>query len=281
MCSSDLHSRRSNRAPRRTSTPDPVARESPLPRGARTKPSDDAPTGGRIRWPLAWLVFVTFAALYASSAGARGYSVDGDFAYRLARDIRNVLDQADYQWRAPRELSPEEPESPKGEGAIRRWLRSVFKDFGGFANRNLDAFFSAIGRVLQFIFSGFKAPNLPSGNTTVDWMSGLKLLAYVLLAAAVAGLAWIVLRLRRSRPTTRAAAAIPAPSAIPDLEAESVSAELLPEDGWLAMASEKAALGEWRLALRAVYLGALAHLARRELLRLAPSKSNQIGRAHV
>jgi hypothetical protein len=38
---------------------------------------------------LAWLVFVTFAALYASSAGARGYSVDGDFAYRLARDLVN------------------------------------------------------------------------------------------------------------------------------------------------------------------------------------------------
>ena len=66
-----------------------MARERPLPHGLRPKPSDDAPTGGRIRWPLAWLVFVTFAALYASSAGARGYSVDGDFAYRLARDIVN------------------------------------------------------------------------------------------------------------------------------------------------------------------------------------------------
>lgn len=53
----------------------------------RTKPSANAPTRGRIRWPLAWLVFLTFAALYAASAGARGYSVDGDFAYRLARDI--------------------------------------------------------------------------------------------------------------------------------------------------------------------------------------------------
>ena len=66
-----------------------MARERPLPHGLRPKPSDDAPTGGRIRWPLAWLVFVTFAALYAASAGARGYSVDGDFAYRLARDIVN------------------------------------------------------------------------------------------------------------------------------------------------------------------------------------------------
>jgi hypothetical protein len=38
---------------------------------------------------LFWLTFVTFAALYAATAGARGYSVDGDFAYNLARDIVN------------------------------------------------------------------------------------------------------------------------------------------------------------------------------------------------
>ena len=38
-------------------------------------------------WSLAWLVFATFTALYAATAGASGYSVDGDFAYRLARDV--------------------------------------------------------------------------------------------------------------------------------------------------------------------------------------------------
>jgi hypothetical protein len=64
-------------------------------------------------------------------------------------------------------------------------------------------------------------------------------------------------------------------SAIPDLASEHVSAEMLPEDGWLALASEKAALGEWRLALRAVYLGSLAHLARRDLVRLGSAKSNR------
>ncbi len=46
------------------------------------------PSGlARSAWSLAWLVFATFTALYAATAGANGYSVDGDFAYRLARDV--------------------------------------------------------------------------------------------------------------------------------------------------------------------------------------------------
>lgn len=196
-------------------------------------------------------------------------------ATRLGHDIRAVLDQAEYQWRAPRELTPEDPEGHRGEGPIRRWLRGLIKDFSGFANRNLDALFSAIGRVINFILGGFKPPSLPSGSTQVDWVSGLKLLAYVLLAAAVLGVAYLLVRLRRPLSTRAATASTTAPVAVPDLESDAVSADLLPEDGWLALASEKASLGEWRLALRAVYLGALAHLARREFLRLAPSKSNR------
>ena len=66
-----------------------MVRKSPLALELRTTPSDDAPRRGRSGGTLAWLVFVTFAALYAASAGARGYSVDGDFAYRLARDLVN------------------------------------------------------------------------------------------------------------------------------------------------------------------------------------------------
>jgi hypothetical protein len=51
---------------------------------------------------LAWLVFATFTALYAATAGARGYSIDGDFAYRLARD---VVDRGPLEaFRAKREL---------------------------------------------------------------------------------------------------------------------------------------------------------------------------------
>ncbi len=38
-------------------------------------------------WRLAGIVFLFFACLYASTTGAIGYSVDGQFSYRVARDM--------------------------------------------------------------------------------------------------------------------------------------------------------------------------------------------------
>jgi hypothetical protein len=61
----------------------------------------------------------------------------------------------------------------------------------------------------------------------------------------------------------------------PDLSDETVGAEQLPEDGWTALGRELLERGELRLALRAFYLGSLAHLASRQLISLARFKSNR------
>jgi len=61
---------------------------------------------------------------------------------------------------------------------------------------------------------------------------------------------------------------------VPDLNEENVTADQLPEDGWLALARGLMEQGELRLALRAFYLATLAHLGHRELIRLARHKSN-------
>src|SRR5204863_6692298 len=62
--------------------------------------------------------------------------------------------------------------------------------------------------------------------------------------------------------------------AAPDLTDENVQAAQLPADGWLALAREQAARGEWRLALRALYLATLARLAAEGLISLAKFKTN-------
>ncbi len=192
---------------------------------------------------------------------------------RLESAIRDVLAGVEYTWRSPRELSPDEPDDPT-ENPIRRWIRKQLGSLGNFTSRNLGSFFSALGRLLQRLFTGFTPPNLPTGNSQIDWLSGFKILVYVLLVVGVAVLAWLAVRLwqkRRPTPTQDGSIAL---TGTPDLRAENVSADQLPEDGWIALALEMAAQGEWRLALRALYLASLAHLAQRELVRLAPSKSN-------
>src|SRR6185436_17683161 len=52
-------------------------------------------------------------------------------------------------------------------------------------------------------------------------------------------------------------------------------ADELPEDGWLRLGLELLDRGEVRLALRSFYLASLAHLASRDLIRIAKFKSNR------
>ena len=62
---------------------------------------------------------------------------------------------------------------------------------------------------------------------------------------------------------------------LPDLADETVTASQLPENEWLKLARDLMGKGELRLALRALYLASLAHLAQRELIRIARFKSNR------
>lgn len=192
---------------------------------------------------------------------------------RFEASVKEVLQGLEYAWRSPRELSPPVPEDPK-ENRFLRWLRRQARSLGTFLDRNLSSFASAIGRLLQRLFSSFTPPTLPTGNTGVDWLAGLEFGLYVLLAAGVGGLGWVLFKRWRNRPQSPPAEVAVPLSATPDLRSEQVSADQLPEDGWLDLASQLAAKGDWRLALRALYLASLAHLARREFVRLAPSKTN-------
>ncbi len=99
-------------------------------------------------------------------------------------------------------------------------------------------------------------------------------LLVVLLIGLACVLAVILLRLWPGRDRRKPTAA-EAAQAIPDLEDEKVGADQMPEDGWAQLTRDLLSRGELRLALRACYLGSLAHLAARNLLSLAKFKSNR------
>ena len=61
----------------------------------------------------------------------------------------------------------------------------------------------------------------------------------------------------------------------PDVSAEDVAADALPAVRWLTLARDLLARGELRLALRALYLAELVHLAEMNLLAIARFKSNR------
>jgi hypothetical protein len=188
----------------------------------------------------------------------------------LNRAIDSALRQDDFRWT----LQPL-PEPPGEETAVQRFFRAGFD--------TVESLFSRLKtwwkRFLNWI-DPFE-DKLPDSSRTSGWGGGvltvLKVLLYVLLAGIVILIGWLGWQMWR-RSTSPAAATVAVPLAatpVPDLADERVHAAQLPTDGWLALARERMAAGEWRLALRALYLAQLAHLAAEGWLTLNRAKTNR------
>jgi hypothetical protein len=175
---------------------------------------------------------------------------------QLDRSIEEVLKKSEYTWRAPR-AAPQK--TAKKESAlwnrVKAWLKDVLRGFENFLRR---------------LFGGRAAgPGVPLDFS----LFSIRGLLYLLLALTVGVLVFV---LWRTRERSRIAAVEPQATApVPDLRDEGVGADELPEDGWLRMGIDLLERGELRLALRAFYLASLAHLAARELIRIAKFKSNR------
>ena len=185
----------------------------------------------------------------------------------LDQAIRHTIQQRKYTWRAPREkvVEDEEPE----QSVLGRFLERVRKLIGKW----FKSFGDLLDRLFRKLFQGRRT--IPHPSPGYSWMVWLQLLLYLLIAAAVAGLIWLIYRVwrdRHHRPGILTSEPIQPP---PDLTDHNVGADQLPEDGWTRLARDLLAQGQWRLAIRAFYLAALAHLASRHLISLAKFKSNR------
>ena len=113
-----------------------------------------------------------------------------------------------------------------------------------------------------------------SGSAGTDWMVSLQGLIFVLLVLAACAVAILFYRTWRRRGARKEIAS-EAVAPVPAVADENVTASQLPEDDWLRLARELMGKGELRLALRALYLAGLAHLAQRDMIRVAKFKSNR------
>jgi len=188
----------------------------------------------------------------------------------LAEDLSVALDeelqQRVYAWRMPRVKPTREK-----EGLVLGFFRAVVE--------MLRDWIKQTGKWLDDIIDWFKR-RMPE----IDWGEGrslssmsmpLRVTMYVLialLASIAAVMAWRMWKRRASEADPLAATVS---DIQPDLEDEDVTADALPEDRWLGMARELIEQGELRLALRAVFLATLSHLADRQLINIARFKSNR------
>ena len=205
-------------------------------------------------------------SLQASAAAA---SPEGSLSpAELDRSINEVLHHREFSWRMPRERIHEQEESKKGPVAL--FFESIWETLQDWAK--------AVGRWLSDLFrwlGKYLRPRQSSGGTGTGWISTMYALLWLVAIALVCALVFLLFRVWQNwgqAPADRAAEAI---VLAPDVTDENVSADELPEDGWLRLARELLEKGELRLALRAFYLASLARLAQGNLITIAKFKSNR------
>ncbi len=186
----------------------------------------------------------------------------------LDEAIEEVMQQREYSWRLPRVLPVEEVE----RGIIGRFLTDALEKIRGWAQKMGKWIWGILEWVGEHLFPSIDRPAALPG---VNWLASLHGLAYVLLALALCALAVLLLRVWRQRVNRASSVEAEPVVTAEDLEEEHLTADALPEDRWLEMAQELIQQGEFRLALRALFLGTLARLSRLELVTIRRFKSNR------
>jgi hypothetical protein len=186
---------------------------------------------------------------------------------RLNQSIDDVLTRREFAWRLPRQENAERP----------GWLSGLFDGTNKMLKRFGHWLSDLLERLGKLLFKNYKPtpkPATPSGWSLSKLSEIVRIVVIgltVLIVILLAGLIWR--RLRQKPLVIRAVEE--AVAATPDLTSENVTADQLPEDGWLKLAREMQESGQFRLALRALYLAELAHLGARKFISIARHKSNR------
>jgi len=168
---------------------------------------------------------------------------------------RAILDRPEFQQPPPRKLRPKE-EAHQGEESA--W----------------DRFWRQIGEWLRELFRPRRQVQVPEQELNVGGGQAIANgLAIFLVAGVLVALAALVVLRRRRRGgdgLTQELDVVSAPLAAATQE----SALSRPPEGWAALADELAARGQYREAVRGLYLAALSRLHREGALDYDPSLSN-------
>jgi hypothetical protein len=193
--------------------------------------------------------------------------------------LDRVLQGAEFRWRL-RPLAA--PVGAVKEGLIQGFFRATFETLQQMV-RTVFHWIEQAYRWISRIFPDRKPDPADAGDAAgagarnpYRWMEILQLTAGILLVAVLGLLIFAAWKLwQHNRATKPEPAAVgPGPEGVPDLRDESIQASRLPADGWLDLARQQLAAGEWRLALRALFLATLARHAHAGLVSLAKYKTN-------
>lgn len=185
----------------------------------------------------------------------------------LDKAVKKILSRREYTWRMPKDKIKKQDEPHGFIYTALKWVASQIKTAG----EAVAAWLEKIYEWFRKLFEQDKKPLEPKDPESLikpgHLATGLIVLVIILLSA-------IFLHFKKLKPEK------PAPpenteKIILDINDENILADSLPGDQWLALARDLLEKKELRLAIRALYLGILALLADRHLVKIARHKSNR------
>ncbi len=186
---------------------------------------------------------------------------------QLQNKIQEVLQEDDFQWRLPRQDNAAE------SGWIHDFVKAItnaIHDMGKSLSHWVDeGMVQWIKRLLRDFGRHSSSDGAPSQQS---WATMVQPILWALLI--VLGVTMLVILFRQWRRLPPRAVVVPTTASAINLESDAVVASQLPESEWMRLAQEKMASGDYRLAMRALFLATLAHLGERQLIAVSRSKSN-------
>ena len=185
---------------------------------------------------------------------ATGDSIDKE---KLRHSIDETVRRREFAWNSPKTAVE------RHESKFVGWVKSFWHSVG--------RFFEWLTEWVQKVFF----PDDPATESGGGRGGGTKAVRWLLIALGIGFVLLIVYIFYRQRKALarRILARPVAATPVIDLQDDSVTADQLPEDSWYSLAREWVDKGDYRLALRAMYLGAISHLGRRDLVVIQRWKS--------
>ncbi len=187
----------------------------------------------------------------------------------LSDSIDEVMSRREFAWRMPREKIDQDSSAHPGPiETLMKWIAEGAKT----CFKAIARWFGKIMDWLEKFFPGTDKRSEDPGKGSNTSVRGLLWVLLAVLLSLLGVFLWRTLKRRRERQSATTREAIPA---VPDLTDDHIKADELPADQWMVMAKDLMDRGEFRLALRALYLSILSHLAENEMITIAKYKSNR------